>query len=51
MTNTTIGMSNPKRYRQLKVSMIQPDKVGPIAGARPITKPPIPRAFPRSIYG
>lgn len=50
-TTATIGIIMPKRSRQVQLSMTHPDKVGPMAGARPITIPASPMAVPRLLAG
>ena len=46
-TNTQIGMIIPKSSRHDQLSTIQPERVGPKAGANPITIPTDPMAAPR----
>ena len=46
-TMTTTGKSIPNKVRQPELSITQPDKVGPIAGATPTAKPVKPMAVPR----
>ena len=47
ITTPAIGTIIPKSQRQLKLSMTHPERVGPIAGASPMTSPLIPIAAPR----
>ena len=51
MTRMTGGIIRPKRSRQVALSRIQPDSVGPRAGARPMTTPPRPIMVPRLSAG
>ena len=47
ITATTIGMIMPNNSRQVQLSTIHPESVGPKAGASPITSPTVPIAAPR----
>ena len=51
MTKPAIGRIIPNKTRQPKLSMIYPERVGPIAGATPIAMPAIPMAAPRRFGG
>ena len=50
-TMPAIGAIMLKRWRHDKLSMIKPESVGPMAGARPITIPTVPMAAPRLSAG
>ena len=50
-TIATIGTIKPNKSRHDKLSITHPEKVGPMAGAKPITIPAVPMAAPRLSAG